>query len=239
MSGKIRVFLAEDNLRMTEIIKSFFELTEQMEICGTADNGEDAVQQILLLLPDVVVLDLIMPKLDGIGVLEALRREPPATPPLIIVTSAVGEERITQQALSLGATYYIIKPYSLHDLCNRISLMVEGPRVEAERAPERNQENAISKLVRDLGVSTSILGYRYIVRGVELILEKGSYPISKQVYATLAEENDTTADCVESAIRKTISRIFAEENKALHTLFPKEKKPSNAQFLTVLAETIK
>ena len=64
------------------------------------------MQQILLLLPDVVVLDLIMPKLDGIGVLEALRREPPATPPLIIVTSAVGEERITQQALSLGAVSY-------------------------------------------------------------------------------------------------------------------------------------
>lgn len=237
---KIRVLVAEDNLEMCDILNNFFLLTEDIELCGMAHDGEDALEKIRTLTPDVVLLDIIMPKMDGISVLENLRDDPPARRPDVIVATAIGQERITSKALELGANYYMIKPYSLKDLQRRI-MMVMAPVPAPMRAQEESGPSvSIAQEVMKLGVPTNILGFKYIVEAIKIILsEKCTFPISKQVYALIADGNSTTVECVESALRKAIQRIYEIDSESFQGFLKDGKRPSNARFLTMLAEKIK
>lgn len=244
--SKLRVFVADDNTTMCDLLKSYFEeMTDNLEFCGCAGNGEEALIQIRKLLPDVLILDLVMPKLDGLSVLEDLEKHPPTKIPCIIVTSAICQEKCTAKALASGASYYMIKPYGLHDLCDRIALLASSSASEPKQsAPAPASEQTLDSLIADqvllLGIPTKILGFHYISEAISIILEEGNvYPISKQVYAVIARNNQTSIECVESIIRKTIARIFDEKNETALTLFGGNKRPSNAEFLTTLAQNLK
>ena len=82
-------------------------------VTGIANNGVEAIKLIEEKKPDLVVLDIIMPILDGLGVLEKLNTMDLDPKPRIIVLSAVGQDKITQRAISLGADYYVIKPFDM------------------------------------------------------------------------------------------------------------------------------
>ena len=109
--GSTKVVIADDNERIIDLLEDILSEDKDVEIVGIADNGIDAVEIIRDRKPDVVLLDLIMPKLDGLGVMEKINRDNTMnnTPSFIIVT-AIGQEGITEQAFELGASYYIMKP---------------------------------------------------------------------------------------------------------------------------------
>lgn len=133
----IRLLIAEDNLEICDILEDFFALTPQITVCGVAHDGNEALFRIAQSQPDVVLLDLIMPKTDGIAVLERLNQAELLRRPGIIVTSAIGQEGFTNTALALGANYYMIKPYDLTALLSRICLVASlagAPRENAEPA---------------------------------------------------------------------------------------------------------
>lgn len=242
---KIRVLIVEDNKEMQEILKNFFDMTEDLVYCGSAYDGEEALVRMRELLPDIVLLDIIMPKLDGISVLENLRENPLEKMPCIIVTSALGQEKITGKAIQLGAEYYIMKPYNLSELHRRIQFIYKKEEVLTENYSLKNPalerlDSIIIRNVMELGVPTNILGFKYIAEAVKiLITEENVYPISKQVYAPLAQKNNTTMECVESALRKTINRIYQLNNESIKKLLTEEKRPSNGKLLTMLAQKIK
>ena len=112
---KTRLLIAEDNSELSDILANFFEMSGEVSLCGTARDGVETLEKIERQAPDVVLLDLVMPRLDGISVLERLREKPLAKMPNIIVASAIGMENVTRRALELGACYYMIKPYNLGD----------------------------------------------------------------------------------------------------------------------------
>jgi two-component system response regulator (stage 0 sporulation protein A) len=242
---KIRVLLVDDNGEICDILKNFFDLTEDIEICGIANNGEDAISKIRDYRPDVVLLDIIMPKLDGVSVLQRLNENPPPKKPCILVLSAIGQEKVTTTALSLGAAYYMIKPFNLEDLLERIYLLAGNKNRFPQTlsvSDDQTLTGVITKHVIRLGVPTNIIGYRYIIEAVRMMIqEAGALPITKQVYTTIAENNNTSVECVESSIRKTVDRVFRLNNEAFRELMrlstpPIEKKPTNSRFLTILSE---
>ncbi|MDP4108545.1 MAG: sporulation transcription factor Spo0A [Bacillota bacterium] len=244
-TDKIRVLVVDDNDEICDILNNFFDLTPDIEVCGIANNGADAIEDINRLCPDVVLLDIIMPKLDGVSVLQRLCECPPPKKPCILVLSAIGQERVTMTAMSLGASYYMIKPYNLEDLLQRIYLMT-GKTRESKAAPEEQPTSGIiKKNVIELGVPTNILGYKYITEAVKMIVqEERAFPITKQIYKTIAKSNNTSVECVESSIRKTIDRVYKLNNESFRDLMrltatPTDKKPSNSRFLSNLAEKIK
>ncbi len=245
---KIRVLLVDDNDEICDILKNFFDLTRDIDICGIANNGEDAIAQIHRLCPDVVLLDIIMPKLDGVSVLQRLNENPPPKKPCILILSAIGQEKVTMTALSLGAAYYMIKPYNLEDLLARIYLLAgkDQPHQMVSNADEQAAlTGVITKHVIRLGVPTHIIGYKYIIEAVKIIIQENkACPIAKQVYLTIANNNRTSVECVESSIRKTIDRVFQLNNDEFKDLMrlsapPIHKKPTNSRFLTSLSEKIK
>ena len=235
--NEIRVLIVEDSRELCDILSSFFETTGRLKCCGQAHNGKDALEAIHRLLPDVLLLDVIMPQLDGLSVLESLHENPPAKMPRILVTSAVGLEQVIRKAMHLGACYYMIKPYGLRELQERIELIASPPIAEHD-LPADDVHTCIAALIRSYGVPPNIIGYRYIIDAVILLLDDGRL-LAKQIYATLAQANSTSVSSVEGAIRKTIERIFSCPNHALCEKFGVSRRPSNALFLTAIAEDIK
>ncbi|RNC63197.1 MAG: Stage 0 sporulation protein A [Candidatus Dichloromethanomonas elyunquensis] len=120
LSGKIHVVVADDNKDFNDILCEYLNYQEGIEVIGTAGNGEDALDLILSKRPDIVVLDMIMPKLDGVSVLEKINSMPLERKPFFIMLSAIGNEKISQRALALGAEYYMTKPFDMNVLVNKI-----------------------------------------------------------------------------------------------------------------------
>ena len=120
MREKITVLIADDNIEFATTLKKYFDTKDNMEVVGIAKDGEEAFEKIVECQPDVALLDVIMPHLDGIGVLEKLNSTNLEKYPFCVMISAVGQDKITKQAINLGAQYYVVKPFDIEVLIKRI-----------------------------------------------------------------------------------------------------------------------
>ncbi len=243
---QIKLLIVEDNFEMCDILENFFRMTPEIDVCATAHNGDEALQYIRTTGPDVLLLDIIMPKLDGISVLEKLNSAEMKTKPKVIVTSAVGQDAITNRALSLGASFYMIKPYNLSDLLARITLLCEAPKPRGERSETAGELwTAASRAMIEIGAPAHMRGYQYSAEALCIMLqEKRRCAIVKEIYTTVARENQTSPECVEGAIRKMIRKMCQHPSDAFVHLFSENadgpfQQPSNGKFLSSLCEKIK
>ena len=120
MKDKITVLIADDNSEFANNLAGYVEQEDDMEVIGMARDGNEAFDMLCNIQPDIVLLDVIMPHLDGIGVLEKIAMTNLKKVPVCIMLSAVGQDKITQRALDLGAEYYIVKPFDIQLLLKRI-----------------------------------------------------------------------------------------------------------------------
>lgn len=122
MKDKITVLIADDNSEFANNLAGYVEQEEEMEVIGMARDGKEAYDMICDAQPDIALLDVIMPHLDGIGVLEKIQNANLRRPPLCIMLSAVGQDKITQRALDLGAEYYVVKPFDIKLLLKELKI---------------------------------------------------------------------------------------------------------------------
>ncbi|MGE5677153.1 MAG: response regulator, partial [Pseudomonadota bacterium] len=117
---KIKILIGDDNKDFCIILNEYLNTQADFEVVGIAKDGLEVVDLIETTFPDVVILDIIMPHLDGLGVLERLNTMHLEKRPKVIVLSAVGQDKITQKALTLGAEYYVVKPFDMEIFAKRI-----------------------------------------------------------------------------------------------------------------------
>ena len=139
MNEKIKIVLADDNKDFCQLLKEYLSNEEDIEILGIAKDGIEALDLVQKTQPDLLVLDVIMPHLDGLGVIEKLNSMDLPKQPKIIVLSAVGQDKITQTAINLGADYYIVKPFDFVIFINRIRELVTNKVVGGEPKVRQNQ----------------------------------------------------------------------------------------------------
>lgn len=262
MSDKIRVLVADDNVAFGMIICEFLGSQSDIEVVGRVENGEDAIDMIVKTKPDIVVLDIIMPRLDGLGVLNRYKDVNPSEKPLFVVLSAVGQDAITQQALSLGAIYYIVKPFDLGVLVERIRelvrthsptvLRMEGNTVTTS-SPVRisNSTNdvqaKITQIMRDVGVPAHIKGYQYMRDAIMMAFKDREVisAVTKRLYPELAKVHKTTPSRVERAIRHAIEvawnrgRVDTINSIFGYTINTRKGKPTNSEFIAMVADTLR
>ena len=150
MNDKITILIADDNPDFANTLTSYIEEDNKFEIIAMARDGKQAVEMILNTEPDVVLLDVIMPHLDGIGVLEKVTAANMKKHPICIMLSAVGQEKITQRALELGAEYYAIKPFDINVLLQRIK----------EIKLQKKQPQFINSNVNNYNINNNINSYK-------------------------------------------------------------------------------
>ena len=131
--SNINVAIADDNERIRHNLKDLVSREQDMTIVGSASDGVDAVSMIRRTHPDVVLLDIIMPKMDGLGVLEEIQKDKEMEKkPAFIVLTAMEQEMITKEALELGAWYVILKPFDQNSLMKKIRQVKNGKKAKED-----------------------------------------------------------------------------------------------------------
>lgn len=254
----VKVLVVDDNKRIVSLLKEALNMEEEIEVVGSASDGEDALRKIHLLKPDVVLLDLIMPKIDGLGVMERLKEySDDGEMPKIIVVSAVSQENITEKAFALGAAYYILKPFDTRVLLSRVKEV--GRHEEGEQKvintvfanpyyqQSNSLENQVTEIIHEIGVPAHIKGYQYLRDAIILSVNDGEImgSITKYLYPTIAKKYKTTPSRVERAIRHAIEvawsrgRMETIEELFGYTVNSRKGKPTNSEFVALIADKIR
>lgn len=249
MGNRIKIMIVDDNRDFCGILKEYFEGLEDCEVSGIAYDGLQALEMLEQGMPDVMILDLIMPHLDGIGVLEKLAMEYEDERPKVIILTAFGQEAMTKRAVELGANYYILKPFDLEVLANRVRQLsnnqVEPARNSLPRV--RNLDVEVTNLIHQMGVPAHVRGYQYIRDAIIMVVEETSLlgAVTKELYPAIAEKYNTTPSRVERAIRHAIELAWDRGNVELmnkffgYTIDVERGKPTNSEFIAMVADRLR
>ena len=220
-------------------------------------DGEEMCQIIRNKQPDVVLLDLIMPKMDGLTVMEKINQDKNVQKrPDFIVVTAVGQERITEDAFNRGANYYIMKPFNNEMLLNRIKTVRRPVRSCEKRNDELSSqvpyiregdlENRVTNLLHEIGIPAHIKGYHYLRDSIIMAVQDMDVlnAITKVLYPTVAKRYQTTSSRVERAIRHAIEvawnrgKLDTLDELFGYTVSTGKGKPTNSEFVALIADTI-
>jgi len=264
LKEKIKILIADDNIDFVSTLITYFQSQEDVEIIATAKDGQEAYNKIITEKPTVALLDVIMPHLDGLGVLEKLVSSN-IDLPICIMLSAVGQDDVTTQAINLGARYYILKPFKMDVLMKRIRELVEKPvakvpnqittketknnyvDISNQASKEEILEVKVTNIIHEIGVPAHIKGYQYLRDGIMMVVNNIEVinQITKQLYPDLAKKYKTTPSRVERAIRHAIEvawnrgQIETVENIFGYTVNSNKGKPTNSEFIAMIADKLR
>lgn len=257
---KLNVAIADDNERMLRLLGNIIESDDELNVVGTAKDGEEAYNVIKTKEPDVVLLDIVMPKLDGLGVLDRFNNDKTIKKrPTFIIISAIGQEKITEDAFNLGADYYIMKPFDNDMVLNRIKHVKqrtsakpqEVRKVNAyereEDLNERNLESDVTEIIHEIGVPAHIKGYQYLRDAIVMSVNDMDMlnSITKILYPTIAKKYQTTSSRVERAIRHAIEVAWSRgkmdtiDEMFGYTIHNGKGKPTNSEFIALITDRIR
>jgi len=263
MEEKIKVLIADDNTEFSEILKRYLDKYDYIQVLGIANDGINAIEMIKSMMPDLVILDVIMPNLDGIGVLEKISEMGLKPRPLFIMLSAIGQDVFVHKAVSLGAEYYIIKPFSVDILAARIkqiysekhlspfsdSKVAYKTSLKGNQRPktQKSIESGVTDLMRAIGIPPHMLGYHYIREAVIQTINNKDFFISvtKVLYPGVAKKFKTSPQRVERAIRNAIEsaclKLGPDHIASLLDFKSKndKDKPTNSEFILLMADRVK
>ncbi|MGQ9779099.1 MAG: sporulation transcription factor Spo0A [Bacillota bacterium] len=262
MSEKpIRVLIVDNNKELCAALKEHIELQEDMELAGLAYDGLEALTMIPATRPDVIILDITMPYLDGIGVLERLAEMELDFQPKVIILTAFEQESMIQRLIALGASYYMVKPFDVNTLFERIrqfskakdsarnlrdAVHLPRPRFREWTLPELEIE--VTKIFHEMGIPAHFRGYTYlreaIIMGVRETELLGN--ITKNLYPRIAEKYRSTTSGVESAIRHAIEVGWQRGNPEYIEKFfgftgenARGRFPTTAQFIAKVVDYLR
>lgn len=246
----IKVAIADDNREFAGIMQEFLQSQADIEFVGVAYNGEQILTIIEEQQPDVVILDIIMPHLDGIGVLEQMNVKGGKRPKIIMLT-AFGQEAITQRVVELGADYYVLKPFNMDVLVSRIrqlatSISSQRP-VVAQAIRARPVDVEVTNIIREIGIPAHIKGYQYLRDAIMMIIAEIELlgAVTKVLYPMIAEKYQTTPSRVERAIRHAIEVAWSRGNIDMinrlfgYTVKLEKGKPTNSEFMAMIADKLR
>lgn len=255
----LKVAIADDNENMIKILSRVLDEEKDFDVVGTATNGEETLTVIKEKEPDVVLLDIIMPQLDGLTVMEKIRNDKDIKKtPEFIVISAIGRESVTEDAFNMGATYYMMKPFDNQVLINRIRYVKTCKnKIESRKTnvftqdnvaiSDRNLEADITNIIHDIGIPAHIKGYQYLRDSIILSVKDNDVinSITKILYPTIAKKYQTTASRVERAIRHAIEVAWNRGNTDTlndlfgYTISNGKGKPTNSEFIALIADKVR
>lgn len=255
MTSPISVLIADDNREFCQLLKDCISQEQDMNLCGAAQNGLEVLELLRTTNPDVLILDIIMPHLDGIGVLERLHQENLPKRPKVIMLTAFGQSSITQRLVELGADYYILKPFNLDVLIQRIRQLANSSPASGLISSHvvkipgslRNVDLEITNIIHDIGIPAHIKGYLYLREAITMVYHRVDLlgGVTKELYPSVAVKYKTTPSRVERAIRHAIEVAWNRGNlETIHKLFGhtvshSRGKPTNSEFIAMVADKLR
>ena len=245
--NKINILVVDDNKSLVDMVKEYFSSHAVINVNDVAYNGKEALSLICKNNYDLVLLDLIMPGMDGIKLLEELRKK--EVNPKIIVLTSYNSPEVIRKVSGLGIKYFMLKPFELAELEDKI-LEYSADKQESKKIIDlyySDLQISITKILHELGVPSHIKGYAYIREAITLIYNDNNYKgaITKVLYPEIAKKYNTTSSRVERAIRHAIEVSWARCNWELiedifgYSVDVDKDKATNSEFIVTIADKIK
>jgi len=250
METKTRILIADSNQDFSKLLTELFRAEEDLEVLGCASDGLEALRMLGELKPDLLLLDLVMPKLDG---LELLRRLPETgCTPHVIVLSGFVNSKVVADCSACGADYFIPKPCDVSALAAQIRQSVRSEQESAFAMPreirsrESDLETTVTEVIHEIGVPAHIKGYQYLREAIIITINDMEVinAVTKVLYPAVAKKFSTTPSRVERAIRhaievawdrgdlETLQKFFG------YTVSCVKGKPTNSEFIAMIADRI-
>lgn len=246
MEKRIRVFMVDDNGSVVESVKKYFSGSAVIEVSGVASDGKDALKKIMASPDkyDVLVMDLIITKMDGLSVLEELRKNNIKIKS--IITTAINSIDVINKCMEIGVNYYMLKPYSIENLESHIKELNKS-KSKFLAVNNRDLKQAITSLLHSLGIPSHIKGYTYIRDSIDIMFNNPAMigAITKELYPEIAFRYETTSSRVERAIRHAIEVSWSRGDYDLmesifgHSVDYDRAKPTNSEFIATLADKLR
>ena len=244
---KIKVLAVDDNAAQINMIKKYFNGSEKIEVIGSACNGEEAISKIDSIDFDIMLLDLIMPKVDGFSVLHYMKENDIKKD--VIVMTSFNEEESIREVSEYGVKYYALKPFELKSLEDIIIKVTRSKRSNNEliELQDKGIQIQITRLLHELGIPSHIKGYQYIRSAILMVYDNPSFigGITKELYPDLSTKFNTSIQRVERAIRHAIEVSwlrgdidFMEEIFG-HSVDIDRAKPTNSEFIVTIADKLR
>ena len=247
--NKIKVLLIDDNYELVDMVKEYFSSHAVIEVSDVAYDGNEGISLLEKKEYDIVLLDLIMPKMDGIKLLEDCEKK--KINARIIVLTSYNSPEVIRKVSGLGIKYFMLKPFELSELESKIleysNISGINPKKKTIDMYYCNLQMAITKLLHELGVPSHIKGYNYIREGITMIYSNPSLSsaITKELYPEIANKFNTTASRVERAIRHAIEVSWNRANWELmeevfgYSVDIDKAKATNSEFIVTVADKLR
>ena len=246
MDNQLSVLIADNSEDFCASLKTQLERTNLWRVVATVQNGEDAITAVKEKQPDILVLDLMLMKQDGLSVLKAIA--PLEKKPLVLATSGFITDYVASAAASLGVRYLMPKPCDMTALCEHLEELRGNPSRQAALPKRDNSsiESLVTSIIHEIGVPAHIKGYQYLREAIIIAVNDMDVinAITKVLYPQVAKTFQTTPSRVERAIRHaievawdrgdldTLQRFFG------YTVSNTKGKPTNSEFIALIADKL-
>lgn len=259
MNLKVSVLIADDNIDFCDELSDYLKTTPDICVAGIANDGDEAYGMICATRPDVVLMDVIMPKRDGISLMKRLADTKMTKRPVIIAHSVTGNSKIMDSCYSAGAEYFLLKPQSNETIAETIREFAPSnarktpPQTEAVQPQkpviqkEQDLETVVTDFMHELGMPAHIKGYQYIRTAIMMVVGNMDLLnfITKELYPDIAKKYGSTSSRVERAIRHSIEVAWTRGRPETmneifgYTIDNGKGKPTNSEFIAMVADKIR
>jgi len=246
---KIKLLFVDDNPELVQSATKYYSNHLDIDLVAVAYDGIEALAMLKEYKPDVMVIDIVMPNLDGFGVLERMDKGDTK----VVVISALSHDNFMNKAMRLGASCFMVKPFDFESLSERIKDSAHGeipapstPKSEVALRTYRNKslDEKITNIFITVGIPPHIRGYQYLREAVRLAIETPEIigSITKKLYPAIAGKYSTTSSKVERSIRHAIevswNRGKIENINSLFGIrvYTSHDRPTNGEFIALLAD---
>ena len=252
MDKKFKVLISEEEKEYAGLDMMIFD-KHGFSAGFCEKNGKRVLEEIESFEPDVVLMDIFMSGIDGIGVIKRVKSEKKDNSPVFVIVSHFASPIIEREAIEAGAAYYIIKPFSTEDLLERITDLIEFCRRQrsyvfpAAGSDDNRLECTVTEMLHQIGVPAHIKGYHYIRDSIILCVRRPQLinAVTKELYPSVAKRYETTPSRVERAIRHAIEVAWDRGDLDIlnsyfgYTIHNGRGKPTNSEFVAMLADRIR
>lgn len=246
---KIKLMVVDDNKEFCKLVRDYAQIQEDIDFVGAAFDGISALEMIKAKKPDVILLDNVMPQLDGIGVLSHLQDLHTNEKPKVVTVTACPTDEFMNNAYKLGVNYAMSRKIDINDMLDRCRMVVKNSPAEAAYAKLTSEdvEHLVTEKIHEVGVPAHIKGYSYLRVAIMLVIEDGQLieSITKLLYPTVAKRFNTSASRVERAIRHAIEVAWDRgDTEVLNSIFgftinQSKGKPTNSEFIAMISDKIR
>ena len=246
---KIKIIIVDDSKDFCNILNEFLLNQRDIIVTGIANDGLEALKLIQEKKPDLVILDIIMPHLNGLKVLEKLNTTGAKPMPHILILSAISRKEIIQRAMKLGADNYVIKPFEMNEFIKMIRQMFSSMNdIKKQLTYYENTESKINKnkqidmitnIVHKIGVPDHIKGCMYLKEAIKMVMNNDKHisTVTEKLYPLIGKKFNTTASRVERAISGVIETAWNSDQ--VEIISNEKDKLTNSEFITMMADKLR